>query len=122
MLEEYLPILIYFVIAVGFAVAGIAASHILSFLFSRRRAAPQKLIPYESGMLPQGPARRRFHIQFYLVAVLFILFDIEVVFLYPWAVVFRELQILGLIEMGIFIFVLFLGLLYVWRKGALEWE
>lgn len=120
--QDYLPILVYFLMAVGFAVAGIATSHLLSFLFSRRRAAKDKLIPYESGMLPQGPARRRFHIQFYLVAVLFILFDIEIVFLFPWAVVFRELQVLGLIEMGIFIFVLFLGLVYVWRKGALEWE
>lgn len=120
--EEYLPILIYLILVVGFAVAGIAFSHLVSWLLVRQRPAPDKLIPYESGMIPEGPARRRFHVRFYLVAVLFILFDIEIVFLYPWAVIFRELKVLGLIEMGIFILVLFLGLFYVWRKGALEWE
>jgi NADH-quinone oxidoreductase subunit A len=80
------------------------------------------MIPYECGMDPFGEARARFSIKFYLVAVLFIIFDIEAVFLYPWAVIFRELKIFGLMEMAVFIAILLVGFVYVWKKGALEWE
>jgi NADH-quinone oxidoreductase subunit A len=79
-------------------------------------------MPYESGMRPIGPGHRRMPVRFYLVAVLFILFDIEVVFFLPWAVVFRQLGLFGLVEMLIFIGILLVGYVYVWKKGALEWE
>ena len=79
-------------------------------------------MPYESGMNPNGEGTRRMPVRFYLIAVLFILFDIEVVFFLPWAIVFRELKIFGLIEMIIFIIILLVGYVYAWKKGALEWE
>ena len=81
-----------------------------------------KLAPYECGCEPVGSARERFSIKFYLIAMLFILFDIEAVFLYPWAVLFKRLGVFGLMEMGVFIAILFVGYVYVWKKGALEWE
>jgi NADH-quinone oxidoreductase subunit A len=79
-------------------------------------------MPYESGMVPIGEGTRRMPIRFYLIAVLFILFDIEVVFFLPWAIVFRQLGLFGLIEMVIFIVILLVGYVYAWKKGALEWE
>jgi NADH-quinone oxidoreductase subunit A len=94
----------------------------LSTLMGPRRPTHRKLEPYESGMVPIGPAVRRLPVKFYLVAVLFILFDIEVVFFLPWAVVARELGLFALVEMGIFIGILLLGFAYAWRIGALEWE
>jgi NADH-quinone oxidoreductase subunit A len=94
----------------------------LSTLMGPSRPTHRKLEPYESGMVPLGPAVRRLPIKFYLVAVLFILFDIEVVFFLPWAVVARQLGLFALVEMGIFIGILLLGFAYAWRKGALEWE
>jgi NADH-quinone oxidoreductase subunit A len=105
-------------VAIGFAAFTLAASHFLG----KRINEPAKLLPYECGITPVGSARDRFHTRFYLVAMLFIVFDIETVFLYPWAVVFKQLQVFGLIEMGIFITILLLGLVYVWGKGALEWD
>ncbi|MFQ5946394.1 MAG: NADH-quinone oxidoreductase subunit A [Anaerolineae bacterium] len=115
---EFGSVLIYFALVAGFAGGAV----LFSTLLGPRREAAQKRIPYESGILPVGPARRRFSVKFYLVAVLFILFDIEVVFMYPWAVSFRELGVPGLIEMGLFVGVLLLGLFYLWRRGALEWQ
>ncbi|TMQ66797.1 MAG: NADH-quinone oxidoreductase subunit A [Candidatus Eisenbacteria bacterium] len=106
------------VVATGFAVATLAASHFLG----RRVNDPAKLLPYECGVTPVGTARERFHTRFYLVAMLFIVFDIETVFIYPWAVVFKQLAMFGLIEMGVFIAILLAGLVYVWGKGALEWD
>lgn len=106
------------IVVVGFATAGL----IVSALVGPRRPTPAKLAPYESGMPPIGSARRRFSIKFYLTAVLFILFDIEIIFFYPWAVLFRQLGLFGLIEMGIFILVLLIGYVYVWRKGGFDWE
>ncbi len=94
----------------------------LSRLFGPYRPTTRKTAPYESGMKPIGPAMRRFPVRFYLIAVLFILFDIEVVFFLPWAVVFRKLEVFALIEMFIFIVILLVGYFYAWRKGALEWE
>jgi NADH-quinone oxidoreductase subunit A len=118
MLMEYLPIFIFFVVAVGFALVTL----FLSAIFGKRKITPQKMIPYECGMDPIGEARKRFSVRFYIVAMLFIVFDIEAVFLYPWAVIFRDLKIFGLVEMGVFIAILLVGFVYVWKKGALEWE
>jgi len=78
--------------------------------------------PYESGIVPFGPGTRRMPVRFYLIAVLFILFDIEVIFFLPWAVVFRKLGLFGLLEMLVFIGILLIGYVYAWKKGALEWE
>jgi NADH-quinone oxidoreductase subunit A len=94
----------------------------LSRILGPRHPNRRKNAPYESGMNPIGPALRRLPIKFYLIGVLFILFDIEVIFFMPWAVIFRELGIYGLVVMGLFLFILTVGLVYEWKKGALEWE
>lgn len=95
---------------------------VISRIFGPHRPSTRKTAPYESGMKPLGPAVRRMPVKFYLVAVLFILFDIEVIFFLPWAVVFRELAVYGLVTMGVFVFILTVGLVYEWKSGALEWE
>ena len=118
MLINYLPILILLVISTVMAVVVI----VLGAIIGPRHPTPRKLQPYESGMTPIGPAQRRFPIKFYLIAVLFILFDVEIIFLYPWAVVFRQLGWFGFIEMLIFVGILSVGYVYAWRQGALEWE
>ena len=117
-MREYLPVLLFAIVALGFAAVTIGLSTILV----PRRGGAKKMSPYECGAEPFGDARSRFEIRFYLVAVLFILFDIEVVFLYPWAVAFRQLGLYGLIEMGLFIGILFVGYVYLLKKRALEWE
>ena len=117
-MREYLPVLMFVVVAVLFAATTIGAST----LIVPRRTNAKKLEPYECGLEPIGTARSRFEIKFYLVAVLFILFDIEAVFLYPWAVAFRRLGLYGLIEMALFILILLVGYVYVLRKRALEWD
>ena len=100
----------------------------LSHLFSSSRPTAVKSLPYESGMTPLGNARERYDVKFYLVAVLFIVFDIEVVFMMPWAVAFRQLSLLGLgiggalLEMAVFVIILAVGYVYVWKRGALEWN
>ena len=94
----------------------------LGTIFGPRKKSEAKSMPYELGMNPYGEGTRRMPVRFYLIAVLFILFDIEVVFFLPWAIVFRELKIFGLIEMIIFIIILLVGYVYAWKKGALEWE
>jgi NADH-quinone oxidoreductase subunit A len=93
-------------------------------LFGPKRPSQVKLAPYESGKLPIGPARKRFAVQYYLYAVLFILFDLEVILLFPWAVVFRDTtpRPLALAVAGVFVLILFAGLVYVWKKGGLEWD
>lgn len=121
MLIDYLPILILLATAAGFGAVNLLVSH----LFGPQRPNRVKLSPYESGVPPVGDARLRFSVKFYLVAMLFIIFDIEVVFLYPWAVVFKDLLAQGTFiftEMVVFLGVLVLGLAYVWRKGGLEWD
>jgi NADH-quinone oxidoreductase subunit A len=118
MLADYLPILIFLVIAVGFALFTLFASAIIG----KRKVTPQKMLPYECGMDPIGEARKPFSVKFYIIAMLFIIFDIEAVFLYPWAVIFKDLRFFGLVEMGVFIAILLVGFIYVWKKGALEWE
>jgi NADH-quinone oxidoreductase subunit A len=114
----FVPVLIMVIVAIGFAVFTLTASHFLG----RRVYDPAKQLPYECGITPIGNARERFHARFYLVAMLFIVFDIEIVFLYPWAVVFKQLALFGLIEMGVFLLILIMGFAYVWGKGALEWD
>ncbi len=114
----YLPILLFVVVGIGFAAVTIGLS---TFIVPMRRNAV-KNAPYECGVDPVGDARGRFSVNFYLVAVLFILFDIEAVFLYPWAVAFRGLGFYGLIEMVLFIAVLLVGYVYLLKKRALEWE
>ena len=117
MAASYIPILFMLIVATG--LAGIII--LLSWLIGKRQESREKLMPYECGNDPVGTARRRFSIKFYIVAVLFIVFDIEAVFLYPWAVIYRNLKLFGLIEMVVFIGVLLIGCIYVWKKGALEW-
>jgi NADH-quinone oxidoreductase subunit A len=118
MLLDYLPILILVILAALFA----AGSVLLSSLLGPRRPNPEKLSPYECGVEPVGTARERFSVKFYLVAMLFIIFDMEIVFLYPWAVVFQQLRLFGLMAMGSFLLVLLVGYFYVWQKGGLEWD
>jgi len=115
---QYVPIAILLLLAILLSAAMVIIGH----LFGPRRPTVRKSLPYESGMNPFGPGTRRMPVRFYMVAVLFILFDIEVVFLLPWAIVFRQLGIFGLIEMLIFVFILVVGYVYAWKKGALEWE
>jgi NADH-quinone oxidoreductase subunit A len=117
-LVDYLPIAVLLVISTILAFLVVGVGH----LFGPRRPTQRKLAPYESGMRPIGPAMRRMPVRFYLVAVLFILFDIEVIFFLPWAVTFRTLGVFGFIEMLVFIGVLLVGYVWVWKKGALEWE
>jgi NADH-quinone oxidoreductase subunit A len=95
---------------------------ILGALFGPKRTTAAKMMPYESGMNPIGPGTRRMPVRFYLIAVLFILFDIETVFFLPWAIVFRKLGWFGLAEMAVFIAILLVGYFYAWKKGALEWD
>jgi NADH-quinone oxidoreductase subunit A len=118
MLGAYLPIVVLVVIAALFGLGSV----VVSSLVGQKKPSPVKLQPYECGCEPVGSARERFSIKFYLIAMLFILFDIECVFLYPWAVLFKRLGTPGLIEMAVFIVILFVGYIYVWKKGALEWE
>ena len=118
MINQYIPILIIFVFSAGLALFFIIFSHIMG----PRRETPEKLMTYECGIDPIGDARLRFSIKFFIIAIIFLVFDVEVVFLYPWAVLFRKLGVFGFIEMGIFLVILIVGLWYVWKRGALEWE
>ena len=113
----YIPIIIFFLIALAlpFILLG------LSRLIQRRVFEREKLLPYECGVEPIGDARERFSVRFYIVAMLFLVFDVEVVFLFPWAIIYDKLAIFGLVEMLIFIGILVVGYYYAWRKGALEW-
>ncbi len=115
---RYLPLLIHMVIVGGIAVAIV----VLSQLLGRHKWTAAKMSPYECGILPTGDARQRFSVKFYLVAMLFILFDVEVVFLYPWAVIFKELKMFGFWEMLVYIGVVLVGFFYIWKKGVLDWS
>jgi NADH-quinone oxidoreductase subunit A len=114
---RYLPFLIHGLLAGGFAIAVVS----LSWLIGQRKPTRAKNLAYESGMTPVGDARGRFSVQFYLVAMLFILFDVEAVFLYPWAVILRDLKHFGLWEMFVYIGIVLVGFFYVWKKGVLDW-
>jgi NADH-quinone oxidoreductase subunit A len=118
LLLEYLPILIFLGIAGGLAVVILLAS----FVIARQRPDTAKLSPYECGFEPFEDARGRFDVRFYLVAILFIIFDLEVAFLFPWAVALGNIGLLGFWSMMIFLGVLTIGFIYEWKKGALEWE
>ncbi len=118
MLDQYAPIAVLLILSTAVSLLIVFLSRIMGPFRPTRR----KLEPYESGMTPIGPAMRRLPVKFYLVAVLFILFDIEVVFFFPFAVVARQLGLFALAEMGVFIGILLVGYVYAWRKGALEWE
>lgn len=94
----------------------------LAYVSGPKQPTPQKHVPFECGVDPVGSPRKRFSVRFFLVALLFLIFDVETIFIFPWAVLFRELGVFGFIEMTVFLFILLLGLAYVWKKGALEWE
>ena len=115
--EIYFPVLVQIVIAHGAR----RRSDRPPPCWVSARAVPLKDTPYESGMAPVGSARERFSVKFYLVGMIFILFDIEAVFLYPWAVVYRELKMFGFVEMFVFVALILVGFFYVWKKGALDW-
>ena len=118
MLENYIPIGIMMIFAAAFGIVMSKASE----WFGPKNPTEVKLSTYESGMEPVRSARERVSVKYYMVTMLFILFDIEVVFLYPWAVNFRVLGMFGFVEMVIFIVILLIGYLYLWKKGAFEWE
>jgi NADH-quinone oxidoreductase subunit A len=121
MLQPYIPILILIAFVILNAILMLGVSHVLSTY----RRTPTKIAPYESGMPVLGNARERFSVKFYMVAVLFIIFDIETVFMIPWAVAFRQMSdIAGLliIEMLVFIVILAVGYVYIWKRGALQWD
>src|SRR5256885_5491855 len=124
-LVDYLPVLLMFVVAAGFAVTMVG----LSQLVGQRKRTRTKLMPYECGKDPVGSARERFSVKFFLIAMIFILFDIELIFLMPWAVVFRRLAAAGgqirtiiFVEMMLFIVLLLVGYVYVWKKGLFDWN
>jgi NADH-quinone oxidoreductase subunit A len=118
MLEQYFPILLF--ILFGLALGGIMLG--LGRIVAPNRPDPQKLSPYECGFEAFEDARMKFDVRYYLVAILFILFDLEIAFLFPWAVVLRDIGLFGFVAMLIFLAILVVGFIYEWRKGALEWE
>src|SRR5689334_25428326 len=115
--ELYFPVLVQAIVAMALA-AGLLS---VSFLLGKKVRNRVKDMPYESGIVPTGDARQRFSVKFYLVGMLFILFDIEAIFLYPWVVVYRELKMLAFVEMLIFVVLILSGFFYIWKKGALDW-
>src|SRR5947209_11160456 len=115
--EQWLPVLIQAVLAAVIAAALVT----LSFAIGRRLKNRVKDMPYECGIAPTGDAQHRFSVKFYLVAMLFILFDIEAIFLYPWAVVFKQLKMFGFVEMLTFVVLILAGFFYIWKKGVLDW-
>ena len=115
--ELYFPVLLQAVIAMALA-AGLLT---VSYLLGKKVRNRVKDTPYESGIVPTGDARERFSVKFYLVGMLFILFDIEAIFLYPWVVVYRELKMFGFVEMLVFVILILSGFFYIWKKGALDW-
>ncbi|MCB0112667.1 MAG: NADH-quinone oxidoreductase subunit A [Caldilineaceae bacterium] len=117
MASDYIPLLVLLVLAAAFA--GIAI--VVPSLLGPKVPNKQKMEPYESGIIPFGDTRRRFPVKYYLVAMIFLIFDIEVIFLYPWASILRDLRVFALVAMAPFMLVLIIGLIYEWRKGALDW-
>ncbi len=117
-MNQYLPVLVMVLAAAGIAAGMLIATTIIG----PKKSFDEKMEPFECGVTPVADPKSRFSVRFYIIAMLFIVFDIEAVFLFPWATVFRRLGMFGFIEMMIFIFVLGIGLVYVWKKGALEWE
>jgi len=116
--SEYLPVLIFIIIATAFGLGAL----LIGVIFRLKKPYPDKLMPYESGITPVGEPRYRFSIRFYIIAMLFVVFDVEAVFIYPWAVVFDKIGIYAFIEMVIFIGVLLIGYIYAWKKEAFQWD
>ncbi|MDH3307628.1 MAG: NADH-quinone oxidoreductase subunit A [Acidimicrobiia bacterium] len=117
-LPAYLPIAIMFLLTVGFVIVALG----LGYLASPKNPTPEKLAPYECGIVPESEAVQRFPVQFYLIAMLFVIFDVEIVFLFAWAVLFPELGWFGIAEIGIFTALVVVTLAYVWGRGALDWN
>ena len=118
MLQNYLPILVF--IGVGLVVAVVMIA--LGFILGTRKPDSEKLSPYECGFEAFEDSRMKFDVRFYLVAILFIIFDLEIAFLFPWAIVLDDIGIVGLLSMAVFLGILVIGFIYEWKKGALEWE
>jgi NADH-quinone oxidoreductase subunit A len=117
-LDNYGSLLLMFVLAAGLS----GALLVMSALIGKHKRTREKDMPYECGIRPTGDARQPFSVQFYMVALVFILFDIEAIFLYPWALVYRELKVFGFVEMVLYIMILLAGYIYLWKKGALDWN
>jgi NADH-quinone oxidoreductase subunit A len=117
-LTQYWPILLFLIVAGGIGIALLA----IGWLFGPRRPDAEKLSPYECGFEAFEDARLKFDVRYYLIAILFIIFDLEIAFLFPWATVFDKIGVTALIEMGMFLLLLVVGFVYVWKKGALEWD
>ena len=122
MLANYLPVLIFLVVATGLAAVLLSLGSVLGRLGVRHRGDREKLSAYECGFEAFDDARARFDVRYYLVAILFIVFDLEIAFLFPWAVALQEIGTQGLVAMGIFLAILVVGFIYEWKKGALEWD
>ena len=122
MLENYFPILIFILVGIAFGVVPIVLGGGLSRLLGVHRPDAEKLSPYECGFEAFEDARMKFDVRYYLVAILFILFDLEIAFLFPWAVVLQEIGFFGFMAMMVFLGILIVGFIYEWKKGALEWE
>ncbi|MDF2690734.1 MAG: NADH-quinone oxidoreductase subunit [Gammaproteobacteria bacterium] len=122
MLTNYLPILIFIIIGLLFGAVAIVASKVVAKFTKVNRPDPAKLSPFECGFGEFEDARMRFDVRYYLVAILFIVFDLEIAFLFPWSVVMTKIGWLGFAAMGLFLFLLVVGFIYEWKKGALEWE
>ena len=118
MLDSYVPVLIFVLIVLGL----LGALVTLSFVLGPSKPHKTKLAPYESGIITDTPAHRKLSVRFYLTAMLFIIFDVEAIFFYPWAVLMHQLGWFGLIEMGVFMGILLVALAHIWRKGGLDWE
>ena len=118
MLAEYLPTLLFLIVATGIGIALI----IIGNLVGPKKPSAEKLSPYECGFLPFEDARMQFDVRYYLIAIQFIIFDLEIIFIVPWTQVFMEIGVRSLVTMGLFVGMLFLGFVYVWKRGALEWE
>ena len=117
-LKDYLPIILFLFIALGLSIAFIVAN----FVFSPKNPDPEKLSAYECGFEPFEDSRMEFDVRFYLVAILFIIFDLEIAFLFPWAISLSKIGLLGFFSMMLFLFILTIGFIYEWKKGALDWE
>lgn len=117
MLASYIPILIFIVVASTLPIVGLSVGKLLR----PSRPSDEKLKPYECGVDPIDNARGRFSVRFYIIAILFVVFDVETIFLFPWAVIYDKLALFGFIEMLVFLGILIVGYFYVWKKGALEW-
>ncbi len=116
--SDYLPFAFFLIIAAAFGIGNL----IIGYLFRLRRPYNEKLSPYESGITPTGEPRQKFSIRFYIIAILFVVFDVEAVFLYPWAISFDKIGIYAFIEMVLFIVILLVGYIYAWKKDAFKWE